>query len=163
MSIGERIKIIRGKTPQKMFASTIGVAQNTLGNYERNERTPNADVIVAIADTYGVSFDWLLTGNGEKKGEQKAEKDLVRETSKDYEATNRHKDQLEELQQEIKELRQDNRELRQDNRELRQENRELRQQARYAEPLTGKLKITTYGPNGDINEEVVDAPKVSDD
>lgn len=118
MSIGERIKQIRGRLPQKEFAETIGIAQNTLGGYERGERIPNADVVITVAKAFGVSFDWLLTGEGPTN------KDATTATTSSADQ-NDHQLGASELQKENKELRQELRKERDANRELVAENRQL--------------------------------------
>lgn len=42
----------------------MGVAQNTLGRYERGERTPDAEFLLVLRTKLGVSAEWLLTGEG---------------------------------------------------------------------------------------------------
>ena len=119
MSIGDRIKLIRGKIPQKVFAATIGIAQNTLGNYERNERTPNADVIVAIARKCNISFDWLLTGS-----EAAQPQFTPAQQDQPSQAICPRCDQLEaELREERKEMR----EIYKENRALWKENGDLKE------------------------------------
>lgn len=119
MSIGDRIKLIRGKTPQKVFAATLGIAQNTLGNYERNERTPNADVIVAIAQTCNVSFDWLLTGNKTAQ-----DKFMPAQQGQPSKATCLR---CEQLEAELREEREEVREIYKENRALWKENGDLKE------------------------------------
>ena len=120
MTIGERIKQIRGKVSQKEFAISIGVAQNTLGNYERGDRTPNADVIVRIAKDYDVSFNWLLLGEG-------ARQSGTNELGKSNQCK-----QCQELETELAVERKLVRDLMNDNRELVKENRDLNKELRLA-------------------------------
>ncbi|WP_081701833.1 helix-turn-helix domain-containing protein [Oleidesulfovibrio alaskensis] len=111
MSVGNRIKQIRGRMPQKEFAATLGIAQNTLGGYERDERTPNAEVIVSIAKVFNISFDWLLTGEGCKYREQNAK--LVQQPSPDTGAGPCQR--CAKLEKELDDLRQDQRKEREKN------------------------------------------------
>ena len=65
----DRIKALRkslGLT-QKDFGERIGVQANTITSYESGVRTPNNSMILAICREYGVSEDWLRTGEGEMK------------------------------------------------------------------------------------------------
>ncbi|MBI9081930.1 MAG: helix-turn-helix transcriptional regulator [Pseudodesulfovibrio sp.] len=64
MNIGERLKAVRGKTTQKDFAKSLGVALNTLGKYERGERTPNVNIALEVVRQCGVNLHWLLSGEG---------------------------------------------------------------------------------------------------
>lgn len=48
-----------GKT-QKEIADILGVGQSTYKNYECGIREPNGDTLVAIANYFGVSTDYLL-------------------------------------------------------------------------------------------------------
>jgi len=63
-TLPKRILAIRGGLSQSEFALKLGVAQNTLGRYERGERTPDADFLTAMVDQLGVSAEWLLRGAG---------------------------------------------------------------------------------------------------
>ncbi|SMF44455.1 Helix-turn-helix [Desulfovibrio gilichinskyi] len=131
MSIGDRIKKVRGKISQKEFSSTIGVAQNTLGNYERSERTPNADVIVTIAKEFNVSFDWLLLGEGPMFYDSRHEDYLKSKTShqvviEDGQTFFDGCIQCEQLEEELKAERALIRTLYEENRELLKENGNLR-------------------------------------
>lgn len=49
----------RGLT-QKQVADKIGIGQSTYKNYECGTREPCGDKIVALADLFGVSTDYLL-------------------------------------------------------------------------------------------------------
>lgn len=61
---GERIRQVRGHLSQIDFAARLGADKNTIGRYERGERTPDGDFLVRIQLEFGVSIDWLLTGSG---------------------------------------------------------------------------------------------------
>lgn len=45
---------------QSEFASIIGTSQNALSNYEKGERNPSYEIIMAISEQFEVSVDWLL-------------------------------------------------------------------------------------------------------
>lgn len=51
---------------QKSLVQEMGLALNTYVRYERGERVPDADVLVRIADFYGVTLDYLV-GRSEKR------------------------------------------------------------------------------------------------
>jgi len=61
-TIGHRIKAVRGAISQDEFARRLSVHKETLGNYERNKRQPDAAFLIALRKEFGVSADWLLTG-----------------------------------------------------------------------------------------------------
>jgi len=107
MTIGERIRQIRGSISQKEFAVSIGVAQNTLGNYERGGRTPNADIIIKITQNYDISFDWILLGTGPKKNTETFD---LKQTATCKECQKLRKE-LEEERKLVREMIADNREL----------------------------------------------------
>lgn len=50
---------------QNEAAKRIGVAQSTLSNYEAGLREPSMKALVGMADTYGVSIDFLLSRSDE--------------------------------------------------------------------------------------------------
>ena len=67
MKAGERIRALRktlGLT-QKEFADRIGITYQMLGLYERGEYDPPDKVLKLISSTFGVSYNWLKTGQGE--------------------------------------------------------------------------------------------------
>ncbi|MFB2530996.1 XRE family transcriptional regulator [Paracoccus sp. p3-h83] len=47
------------------FATLTGIAPNTIGNYERGDRVPDADMIKRYRAASGASADWLVSGEGE--------------------------------------------------------------------------------------------------
>jgi transcriptional regulator with XRE-family HTH domain len=63
MSLGSRLKLARGNTSQKAFASELGVHENTVSNAERRDSAPQ-DYLVKIAEARNVNLNWLLTGRG---------------------------------------------------------------------------------------------------
>jgi transcriptional regulator with XRE-family HTH domain len=60
--IGERLKLARGTTSQGEYSKLLGVTTNTIGRYERGERTPDVDFISAICKETGVNPRWLILG-----------------------------------------------------------------------------------------------------
>ena len=61
-TIGDRIKQLRGHTSQAEYATHLGVHKNTLANYERNERLPDAEFLSRLRDRFDADINWLLTG-----------------------------------------------------------------------------------------------------
>lgn len=58
--LGERIKKVRGKKSQDIFASEIGISRGALSYYENGEREPDAEIIYRICELCNVSSDYLL-------------------------------------------------------------------------------------------------------
>lgn len=62
-TIGQRIAHIRGEKSQAAFAAEIGVHKNSIGNYERGERTPDAEFLARLMKA-GYSANWVISGIG---------------------------------------------------------------------------------------------------
>ena len=70
MTVGERLKKIRGSEPVAGFAARLGVHYNTIRRYESGEREPDASFIRRLWERFGVEPNWLVTGEGEMFGER---------------------------------------------------------------------------------------------
>jgi len=59
---GSRLKEIRKNqgVTQKQVAVAIGASERGIQNYELNERKPAFDVLIALADYFDVSLDYLV-------------------------------------------------------------------------------------------------------
>jgi len=70
MSIGARFLEIRKAKGLKQtdVAEAIGISHGALVNYEKG-REPPASAILAFSQIYGVSANWLLTGEGRPDAE----------------------------------------------------------------------------------------------
>lgn len=62
MTTGKRIRELRGQIPRHEFAALLGVARNTVQDYELDKREPSAGFIKSICEKYKVSADWLIFG-----------------------------------------------------------------------------------------------------
>lgn len=65
--LGRRLRTIRwevGDPQREEFASRLGLHVNSLANYERGDRIPNLDVLLAYRENLNVDLHWLLTGKG---------------------------------------------------------------------------------------------------
>lgn len=51
---------ITSKTPQKQLADLLGTTVRAIAYYETGEREPNIAGLIALADFFGVSVDYLL-------------------------------------------------------------------------------------------------------
>lgn len=62
MSIGKKIRFLRkeAKESQDYLAQVANVSRVSIGNYERNTRTPDAETLRQIANHYGVSLNFLV-------------------------------------------------------------------------------------------------------
>lgn len=67
MSIGKRIKELRKdilKLNQTDFGAPLGLTYSAIGGYEKEIRNVSDQSILAICREYGVSEQWLRTGEG---------------------------------------------------------------------------------------------------
>lgn len=67
--LNKRIKELRkslGMT-QDDFGKKIGLARNSVANYEIGRRTPTNAVITSICREFNINENWLRTGEGEMK------------------------------------------------------------------------------------------------
>ena len=62
--LGSRIAALRhgAGMSQAELAQRLQVSPSAIGMYEQGRREPSADTLVAMARTFGVSTDYLLTG-----------------------------------------------------------------------------------------------------
>lgn len=62
MKIGDRMKKLREEKGlmQQDVCNTLDIEQSTLANYENNRRVPKTDILIEIANYYGVSLDYLV-------------------------------------------------------------------------------------------------------
>ena len=63
MTLGERLKLVRGTVSQKAFAALLGVHENTVSNAERRG-SATQEFLLRIAEVRGINLHWLLTGRG---------------------------------------------------------------------------------------------------
>lgn len=67
-TIGARIKFLRQTTSnltQQKLADATGISRGNLSNHEKDRFKPASDAIIAIANYFNVTTDWLLTGKDE--------------------------------------------------------------------------------------------------
>lgn len=62
MSFGKRVSELRKqhKISQEELSKKIGVHQNVIGRYEREEAKPSIDIATKLADIFNVSLDYLV-------------------------------------------------------------------------------------------------------
>lgn len=69
MSLGDRIKERREELgwTQDVLAEKAGISKGFLSDLENSKRNVGADTLLDIAKVLGLSLDYLMTGEGEKK------------------------------------------------------------------------------------------------
>lgn len=60
ISLGSRLRSLRGERSQVAIAAVLGIAQQTYAGWEKDNRRPNIDEVCKICLYYDVSADWLL-------------------------------------------------------------------------------------------------------
>lgn len=60
--LDEKLRSLRAikKYSQELVAERVGIAKSTLSTYENGTATPASDILMKLADVYGVSTDYLL-------------------------------------------------------------------------------------------------------
>ena len=62
MTIGEKLRRLRGDKSMVEVANAIGVTYSSYIKYERNERKPRAEIMHKIAKYYGRTIDYIFFG-----------------------------------------------------------------------------------------------------
>jgi len=80
--LAHQIVILRKKAgmSQSQLAQKLNVGTSAVGMYEQGRRTPAIDIIVQMAKLFGVSLDYLITGD-ETLNSTTGEKDAVSQFS----------------------------------------------------------------------------------
>src|ERR1700740_542769 len=63
MTLGERLKLVRGTASQRAFAAELGMHENTISNAERRN-SATQEYLLKLATARSVNLHWLLTGHG---------------------------------------------------------------------------------------------------
>jgi hypothetical protein len=63
MTLGDRLKLVRGTTSQKAFAAEVGIHENSVSNAERRN-SATQEYLLRIAHARNINLHWLLTGHG---------------------------------------------------------------------------------------------------
>ena len=102
-TLGDRLIYLRNK--RKFTAADVKerININDLGRFEKNERKPSLDTLLAIANFYNVSTDWLLTGkdNDTVINSISIESDLILETPSERHILRNFREMPEEEQQKL--------------------------------------------------------------
>ena len=71
-----------GVTPYKVSKAT-GIATSTLSDWKKGISTPKQDKLMKIADYFGVSLEYLMTGKDDRLSERNADVDFMLLTDDD--------------------------------------------------------------------------------
>ncbi|MDR2419571.1 MAG: helix-turn-helix domain-containing protein [Treponema sp.] len=112
--LANRFRSIRSKTglSQKDFAATLDISQSAIAEIERGSREPSRNMMVALANKYHISLDWLLLGVEPTPGG----------TAQDTEDVAALKKEISDLEGKIRDLEAENKEI---SRELLERMRQL--------------------------------------
>ncbi|MDK2856168.1 MAG: hypothetical protein PWQ86_1381 [Bacillota bacterium] len=63
-TLGQRLRALRLKLglSQHQVAAATGITRGNICNYELDKFTPTGENLIRLAEFFGVSIDWLLTG-----------------------------------------------------------------------------------------------------
>ena len=123
-TLGERLKLLRGKTRQADLAAALGMAQTTLSNYETGRNEPNIETIRIIISHFGVSLRWLMFGEGPMM-EETSDPNRTKPPTQQTTSTPLSDETLASLERELELEREERRELAADNRRLYREKEAL--------------------------------------
>lgn len=61
---GKRLRWLREKKKisRRVLADFIITSKNSVARYERGERVPDIAVVARMAEFFGVSLDWIISG-----------------------------------------------------------------------------------------------------
>lgn len=87
MTIGERIKDLKGTLSQKDFAEKIGAGSSAVCAWETGDSLPGSKYLEAIHRVFHVDINWLLTGEGEPYINKEANGFQISEPGAEYSTT----------------------------------------------------------------------------
>ena len=98
---GNRIKLLREekKIRQDELAKVLSISPSAVGMYERDEREPNDEITLKLAEYFGVSTDYLLGKSDIRNPEEL--KNIPHANSGGVDITGLDEDDLKELQAQI--------------------------------------------------------------
>ncbi len=86
MTRGQRIQKLRtdASLSQEAFASMLGVSRQSVSKWEADKAYPEVDKLAVISEKFGVSCDWLITGQEILEEEKTEDKNKVTMTKGAY-------------------------------------------------------------------------------
>lgn len=60
MSVGAKLRELRGSRSQLEVANVVGISKSALAMYERDERVPRDEIKIRLADYYGQSVQFIF-------------------------------------------------------------------------------------------------------
>jgi len=76
-TVGERLRMLRGKRSLATFAEGLGIHPNTLSCYENDRRRPDTEFLTRLCKREGVEPNWILGFSDVKKSEPLPYRPLV--------------------------------------------------------------------------------------
>lgn len=67
MTLGERIRKLRGKQSTNQFASALSISTGLLSAYENDKSKPGFRFLEKLANVYGININWLITEKGPRE------------------------------------------------------------------------------------------------
>lgn len=137
MSIGRRIRELRGHFSRKEFAEKLDIHQQSIYMYEKEKRIPEREIIEKICNKLKINVGWLMNGEGPLSQDApdmppaalgSTETGLVTCCAR----CARLEAELEEERRERRELAVENRKLWKENGDLREKNALFRLRQQYA-------------------------------
>lgn len=76
--LGQRIRHLRHKAnlTQAQLGKLLGCSSSTVSLYEGGQRSPDTDMLIRLADVFGVSVDYLLGRVSDPTAKEKTESSL---------------------------------------------------------------------------------------
>ena len=60
MSVGAKLRKLRGSRSQLEVANEVGISKSALAMYERDERVPRDEIKIRLANFYGQSVQFIF-------------------------------------------------------------------------------------------------------
>ncbi|WP_298035173.1 helix-turn-helix domain-containing protein [uncultured Dysosmobacter sp.] len=78
MTFGEKLQSLRQKAgmSQDALAEKLNVSRQAVSRWERDETMPETEKVVALADLFGVTTDYLLRAEQARQEKQQAERSV---------------------------------------------------------------------------------------
>ncbi len=79
MTRGQRIQKLRtdASLSQEAFASMLGVSRQSVSKWEADKAFPEVDKLAVMCERFGVSCDWVITGEDILEEERAQEKNRI--------------------------------------------------------------------------------------